>query len=70
MKSPFTIVEGTKTWLSKPGDTYSVTGIDRLGTRFKITSQSYGYIKCINVWRGSKWLNRDGKRFLIQRITN
>jgi hypothetical protein len=28
------------------------------------------YIRGINVWRGSKWLLRDGRRWLIQRITN
>lgn len=70
MKTPFTIVEGTKTWISKPGDTFTVTGVDRSNKRFKITSTSYGYIKGVNVWRGSKWLNRDGKRFLIQRVFN
>lgn len=70
MKSPFTIVEGTKTWISKPGDTFTVTGVDRSNKRFKITSTSYGYIAGINVWSGSMWLNRDGKRFLIKRITN
>lgn len=69
---PFIISKetGTKSWGSWPDDTYEVTGVDKSNKRFKITSHSYCYAISINVWRGSLWLNRKGKRFLIKRITN
>lgn len=61
---------GIHEWTALAGDMYMATGKDRNGKRFNIKSHSWMYIRGINVWRGSKWLLRDGRRWLIQRITN
>jgi len=34
---------------------YKVTGVDRYGKRFRITTNSSFYCSGINLWRGSKW---------------
>ena len=52
------------------GDTFAATGTDRSGKRFKITSTTWFQIECINIWKGSKWLVRNGKKILIQRFSN
>lgn len=52
------------------GDTFAVTGIDRWGKRFCIKTKSHIFAMGINVWRGSRWLVRDGKRKLISRVYN
>ena len=57
-------------WSEEDGDCYHVTGIDRNGRRFKLVCTSWFHAKGINVWQGSKWLVRDGRRYLIQRISN
>jgi len=62
--------DGGVSWLPKPGDTYLVTGIDRSEKRFSMTFKQWLHARSINVWQGSRWLVRDGKRHLIQRVTN
>ena len=59
---------GKKTWERKEGDFYKVTGTDRNGKRFVIGCHTWFQAMCINVWRGSKWLCRDGKHYLITRV--
>ncbi|QDK02071.1 hypothetical protein SEA_GIBBLES_114 [Gordonia phage Gibbles] len=60
---------GTKTWKNKEGDTYLVTGVDVNGKRFKpIVCNTWFHASCINLYRGSRWLVRDGKRYLINRV--
>ena len=50
---------------------FVVTGVDRNGKRFRITSTSWLHVSGINVWQGSKWgVLASGKRKLIQRISN
>ena len=61
---------GYTQWNHLPTDKYMATGIDRNNKRFKITSDSYDYIRGINIWRGTKWLLRNGKRYRIQSVTN
>lgn len=61
---------GLKTWISQTGDKYLVTGKDRSGKRFRIETSSWPYANSLNVWNGNKYLLRDGKRFLIQKISN
>jgi hypothetical protein len=51
-------------------DTYDVTGVDRSGRRFKHTYRSEFQAMCVNLWRGSVWRVRDGKRTLIKRVFN
>lgn len=53
-----------------PTDTYMATGTDRNGKRFTIVSSSYDYIRCLNLWRGTKWLVRNGKRHRIETANN
>jgi hypothetical protein len=53
--------------------TYEVTGEDRSGKRFKLTfkGEAAGFqAKGINLWRGSVWRVRNGKRTLIDRVSN
>lgn len=57
-------------WLQEPGDKYVVTGVDTTGRRFSITCGSWFYARGVNVWRGTKWLKRDGRRSLICRVSN
>jgi hypothetical protein len=68
--NPFYEHEGQKSWTHIQGDQYVATGIDRNGKRFRRVSSNWMYISGINTWKGSKWLVRGGKRFLIQRIEN
>lgn len=62
--------DGSTHWIDKPGDRYAATGVDRNGRRFRIESASWSYIRGINLWRGSKWLLRDGRRFCVGRVVN
>lgn len=57
-------------WNHLPTDQYMATGVDRNNKRFKIVSSSYDYIRSLNLWRGTKWLIRNGKRHRIQTVTN
>lgn len=52
------------------GDTFLVTGVDRNGKRFSRSFKHMTFIYGINLWRGSRWLVRDGKRKLISRVYN
>ena len=59
------------TWIEQAGDKYHVTGRDRKGKRFKtIITDNWYYAKAINVYNGSVWLVRDGKRRLLKRVYN
>lgn len=54
-----------------PDDKFIVTGkLYRSEKRFKIETGSYSYARSINVWNGSLWLLRDGKRTLLVRYYN
>ena len=57
-------------WHQQAGDAYHVTGVDVRGRRFKIVTTSWAYARGINVWNGSRWLVRDGRRTLIERVYN
>ena len=46
---------------------YEVTGVDRAGKRFKIVTSNPIHAFGINVWKGTLWLVREGKRTMIQR---
>ena len=68
--SPFTTDRnGDRTWTSQAGDVFHVTGRDVRGRRFKrITTASWMHACGINLYDGSRWLVRDGKRYLINRV--
>jgi len=69
--NPFTVDEfGAKSWSRMQGDKYHVTGVDVNGKRFKIETDDWTYAAGINLYRGSKWLVRGGKRWLIIRVEN
>lgn len=57
-------------WEVKENDTYAVTGVTTAGERFTHSTTSWAHASGINLWRGSKWLVRDGKKYLIQRVYN
>jgi hypothetical protein len=58
-------------WNHLPDDLYIVTGVLVNGQRFRaMVFESWQQADGINLYRGSKWLLRNGKRHLIQRIYN
>jgi hypothetical protein len=57
-------------WEPRPTDYYEITGVDRSGKRFLIRTKDWFYASGINVWRGTKWLVRDGRRQRITKVTN
>ena len=71
-ESPLTRnADGKVEWVHTDGDLYVVTGVDRWGTRLKpMRYKSWHHVAMINLWQGSKWLERDGRRYLIQRVYN
>jgi len=68
--STFTKTAGQVNWIPQEGDTYLVTGVDVRNRRFTYSSNRWTLAQGLNVYRGSKWLIRDGKRHLIQRVYN
>ena len=72
MTSPITHnPDGTATWIHHKDDLYVATGVDTRGKRFKpIRCKHWHYINGINLYRGTKWLERDGKRYRIQTLWN
>jgi hypothetical protein len=57
-------------WTHQEGDLYVVTGVLTNGKRFALTTHSWPHASGINLYRGSKWLYRGGKRRLIIRVYN
>ena len=57
-------------WYSQETDSYDVTGITVDGKRFKLTTTKWWHANGINLFRGSVWLVRDGKRTLVKRVWN
>jgi hypothetical protein len=66
---PITVDPGTgvRSWETKHGDSYVVTGIDRNHRRFVRHCRSWFEAENIVLWTGSKWLLREGKRYLLAR---
>lgn len=63
--------DGGCAWTHRDGDIYVATGVLVNGRRFKpIRSQHWHYINGINLYRGTKWLEREGKRYRIQTVWN
>lgn len=60
--------DGQASWVQLAGDLYVVTGTDVNGKRFRISTGNWRYADGINVFRGSIWLLRKGKRSLIRRV--
>ena len=67
MSHPITLLpNGAVSWVPAPGDSYLVTGRTRDGKRFRFVTPNWPVAAAINVWRGTYWLQRDGKRYKIQ----
>lgn len=49
---------------------YVVTGLDVRGRRFRMFTSNYMYAMSINLWRGSVWEQKEGKRKLLKRVRN
>lgn len=69
MKSPIERSNGRAEWTPIAGDTYVVTGVTTDGRRFR-RQGPWSTIGQINLWRGNRWLLRDGRKYLIQSVTN
>lgn len=59
---------GHKSWSRMQGDSYHVTGVDVHGKRFKMVFDNWAYASCVNLYKGSRWLVRGKRRWLINRI--
>lgn len=57
-----------RSWWPLEGDSYLVTGVDRRGKRFAVRSTSWFHARGINLWHGSRWLVRDGRKILLTRV--
>lgn len=49
---------------------YHVTGVTVNGRRFRMIYSSCYWAMGINLWRGSVWEVKDGKRKLVKRVWN
>ncbi len=67
---PVQHANGKAVWTHIPGDKYLVTGVDRNGRRFRQVWSAWQQASGINLWRGTKWLLRNGKRHRISTTTN
>lgn len=64
-------VDGKITWTHRPGDRYRATGICPNGKRCKpVESDNWSHVACINLFRGTKWLIRNGQKKVIQTVWN
>lgn len=68
--SPLKTENGVTSWDVHPNDKYLVTGVDRSLKRFRMESTNFSFLRHINLWRGTKWLIRNGKRFKISTVYN
>jgi hypothetical protein len=66
--TPFEYAGKTKIWDHKEGDKYLVTGTDRNGKRFRLCYNDWVMARSINLWSGRRWLLRNGKRYLINKV--
>jgi hypothetical protein len=69
-KSPVERIGNLAEWAHQKGDQYVVTGVTTNGKRFRRITDNWIFAEGINLWRGSKWLLRDGKRYLLNRFRN
>jgi hypothetical protein len=70
MQSPFTPTPDGVTWTHQLGDIYLVTGHTSSGKRFRFQTDKWSVANALNIYCGTKWLVRNGKRFRILSIHN
>ena len=70
MKSPITRTDNGETiWIQEPGDLYLITGkYVHSSKRFRKIYQDWNHVKYINMWAGTKWLLRAGRRYKITTV--
>lgn len=68
--NPVQHTNGKAVWTHIPGDKYLVTGVDCSGRRFRLVLGTWQHADGINLWRGTKWLLRNGKKHKISTTTN
>lgn len=61
---------GEIAWTHEAGDSYLVTGTDVYGKKFSIKCGTWFTAKCINLYRGNKYLVRNGKKIKLQSVYN
>lgn len=69
----YKVIDGRKravAWTHQRGDQYVVTGVDVRGRRFKQTYGNWWQAEAINIWRGTRWLVRQGRRLRLQTVRN
>ena len=71
MKELFSLPERPD-YIYEIGDSFEITGfLYNTNIRFKtIKTENLMQALCINLWRGSVWLVRNGKKSLIKRVQN
>jgi hypothetical protein len=63
--------KGTINLSHQAGDCYEVTGVLVNGRWFKVIKTTNPmHALGINLWHGSVWHVRDGKRYLVKRVVN
>ena len=71
MSSEVIRVGNNTAWTHEEGDQYVITGTFPDGRRFKaITVSNWRYADSINLYRGTKWLLRDGVRYRLTTVNN
>jgi hypothetical protein len=68
--SPITFTGTKAEWTAKKGDKYHVTGVTTDGKRFKQVHESWAWASMVNLWRGTVWLVREGRRYRIKSVYN
>jgi len=61
--------DGNVSWVHMAGDTYLATGVDCHGRRFR-KSGPWAFVRGINIWNGTCWLVRHGRRHRIMQVRN
>ena len=57
-----------RVWVNKEGDSYLVTGTTVSGKKFTIITTSWMKCQGINLFRGRKYLVREGRRKLLMEV--
>jgi hypothetical protein len=62
--------DGTVSWEHRQGDYYLVTGITADRQRFRRVCLRWEYAEGVNVFRGTKWLVRNGNKHRLYDVIN
>ena len=63
--------DGTISWQPRPDDVFVITGTYSNGARFRpFRTRHWSYAQGVNLYRGTIWLERDGRRKRIRQVWN